>query len=334
MVDSRVQLGASSEYRAIADDTLKDQDNGLWLSCFSADTQSLWRQRFGWLRRLDRLAEQDQLICPGGCQFSAFHQAWQQIWQAQHRLPVCDEWAILDEICRCWLSPEAEGSHQGELQGWNRYVEAMVDYHQPGLRLTTLHDYDMMLDRLAGSCFQFLPELHADDRNIARYFGMLDQCYNNLRDLYEDACQGVCYFPRELLLRFQVTLEEILDFTCFDNPGYYRLMEFWLFDYLPRLQHRALRLVVSDRLPRTWRYLLAWFIHRYRRIERVMVACDYNFVAFVSVYWDVVQQDLQQYGGNPCDSLGHRLTQQYELVRSLALAGQSPFLPTAPSLLF
>jgi phytoene synthase len=329
MINRSVQSGASSEYRAISDDTLKDKDNGLWLACFSTEIQGPWLQRFSWLRRLDRLAEQDQLVCPGGRQFPAFHQAWQQVLQTGHRTLACDQWGILDEIYRCWLSPEARGDHTVELQGWNRYVEAMVDYHQPALRLTTLNDYDTMLDRLAGSCFQFLPDLHPHDRGLARYFGMVDQCYNNLRDLHEDACQGICYFPQALLQRFQVTLAEILDFTCFDNPGYYRLMEYWLVDYLPRLQRRALNLVISDRLPRTWQYLLVWFIHRYRRIEQVMVACNYNFVQFASVYWETVQQDLQRADADLA-RLERGLSQQYDLLRSFARAGKSPF--AAPSL--
>ncbi|MDA0266665.1 MAG: squalene/phytoene synthase family protein [Cyanobacteria bacterium] len=331
MTSSSIQVGASSQYQGIADDTLKDKDNGLWLSCFSKQTQGPWLQRFSWLRHLDRLAEQDQLIYPGGCQFSAFHQGWQHLLQGRQRVPACDQWNILDEIYRVWLSPDKGDHCEAELQGWTRYVEAIVDYHQPALQLQTLQDYDMMLDRLAGSCFQFLPGLHPDDRDIARYFGMVDQCYNNLRDLHEDACQGVCYFPTDLLQRFQVTLAEILDFTCFDNPGYYRLMEFWLRDYLPRLQSQALSLILSDRLPRTWQYLLAWFIHRYRRLERVMAACNYNFVQFSSIYWDVVQQDLWQYAGKHSHLLSRGLTQQYDSIRSLVLAGQCPF--TAPSVL-
>jgi phytoene synthase len=325
MTNSSVQVGASSEYRAISDDTLKDQDNGLWLSCFSTEIQAPWHQRFSWLRRLDRLAEQDQLIYPGGCQFLAFHQAWRQLQQARHRIPACDQWGVLDEIYHCWLSPQVQGNYEIELQGWSRYVEAMVDYHQPTLELVTLQEYDTMLDRLAGSCFQFLPRLHASDRTMARYFGMVDQCYNNLRDLHEDACQGICYFPREVLAQFQVSSREILDFTCFKNPGYYRLMEFWLMDYLPRLQRRAVDLIISDHLPQTWQYLLAWFIHRYQRIEQVMAACDYNFVQFSRVYWDVVRQDLAQHTDAAAGALDRSLADQYGAIRALALAGQSPF---------
>lgn len=325
MTNSSVQVGASSEYQAISDDALKDKDNGLWLSCFPTETQDLWIQRFSWLRRLDRLAEQDQLICPGGYQFPAFQADWQRLFQARRWLPACDRWDILAEIYHHWLSPSAAGHYEAELQGWNRYVDAMADYHKPDLTLRTLQDYDTMLDRLAGSCFQFLPELHPDDRFIARHFGIVDQYYNNLRDLYEDACQGVCYFPREILLQFQVSVEEILDLTCFANPGYYRLMEFWLMDYLPRLQRQAIGLIVSDRLACTWQYLMAWFMHRYRRIERVMAVCHYNFVQFDRVYWGIVQQELWQHGSTSVEALNQDLMGQYASMRALALTGQSPF---------
>ncbi|MGD1908840.1 MAG: squalene/phytoene synthase family protein [Leptolyngbyaceae cyanobacterium] len=329
MTNSNVRVVASAEYRAISDDTLKDQDNGLWLSCFSAEVQGVWLQRFSWLRRLDRLAEQDQLIAPGGRQFPDFQVGWRQLFQARCWVPACGQWDILDEIYHHWLSPA--GDCEAELQGWNRYVEAMANYHRPVLALKTLQDHDNMLDWLAGSCFQFLPDLHPEDRSLARYFGMVDQCYNNLRDLHEDACQGICYFPEALLSRFQLSSTEILNFTCFENPGYYRLMAFWLMDYLPQLQNRAMGLICSDRLPRTWQYLLAWFIHRYRRIERVMVACDYNFVQFAHIHRAVVQHELRLHANQSVATLSHDLSGQYDLMRALALSGQSPF--AAPSTL-
>lgn len=105
--------------------------------------------------------------------------------------------------------------------------------------------------------------------------------------------QGVCYFPAALLERFGVTRNEILNLTCFENPGYLQLMRFWVDTYLPQLRRQNLSLMLAKDLHPAWQCLTAWFIHRYMRIERVIRECHYNFVEFAHRYWSVVQQDLQ-----------------------------------------
>lgn len=285
----------SSEYAAIANDELKDHDNGIWLIHLPQPIQAHWLQRFYWIRWVDRLAEQDRLVRPGGSQFMAFYGAWRRLHQ-QHRLSSGDRrWTVLQQIEASWFRESAGDRHQSEIAAWDRYVEAALQYHQTQLTIATLEDYEVMLERVAGSCFQVLPFLTEEQRPLAGGFGLIDQFYNNLRDLEEDAGQGVCYFPEALLDQFGVTRQEILELTCFQNPGYRQLMEFWLDDYLPQLRQRHLALLSASNLHPAWHCLIAWFIHRYGRIEQVMKACRFNFVAFTHQYWPVVRLELAQW---------------------------------------
>ena len=285
---------ASLEYEAIANDALKDEDNGVWLANLPKNIQSVWVQRFYWIRWVDRLAEQDQLVQPGGQQFPEFYQAWQRLRQQKCLAPADHVWGVLRQIESCWYQGNVCDLHQSEIEAWDCYIEAMVDYHQPSLMVATLETYEVMLERLAGACFQLLPFLEDHQRAIARKFGIIDQFYNNLRDIYEDACQGICYFPTVLLDRFGITRQEILDLSCFKNPGYRQLMEFWVETYLPQLRQQNLALIWMKDLHPAWQCLTAWFVHRYMRIERVMQACQYNFVVFAQQYRQVVQLELEQ----------------------------------------
>ncbi|MEO1094217.1 MAG: squalene/phytoene synthase family protein [Cyanobacteria bacterium J06638_28] len=294
---------ASSEHRAIANDALKDEDNGAWLAGLPHSIQAVWLERFYWIRWVDRLAEQDQLVQQGGRRFPAFYQAWQRL-RHNRTLSASDQnWQVLKQIANCWYQSNNDNHYRIEINAWNCYMEAILDYHQPHLRVTTLDEYECMLARLAGSCFKLLPFLEDHQRAIAGQFGIIDQFYNNLRDLSEDTHQGICYFPTTLLASFDVKREEILDRTCFQNPGYAHLMEFWVTSYLPQLRRRHLGLVATADLHPVWQHLTACLLSRYRRIEQVMQACRYNFMTFADQYWQIVEQDLRQQNGAPLTHL-------------------------------
>lgn len=285
---------ASSEYEAIANDALKDEDTGAWLENLPRTIQEVWLERFYWIRWVDRLAEQDQLVKPGGKQFPAFYQAWKRLSQLGYLSSADQTWKVLRQLEERWFQGHVSGLHGTEIAAWDCYMEAILSYHQPTLRIETLQDYEMMLERLAGACFRLLPFLTEHQRKIAGGFGIVDQFYNNLRDLYEDSQRGICYFPTVLLDQYGIAVSEIFDLSCFENSGYVPLMEFWVETYLPQLKQRNLLLLLADDLHPAWQHLTAWFIHRYSRVERVMRACQYNFVSFADQYWQVVRQDLQQ----------------------------------------
>jgi len=282
---------ASSVGNAIADDALKDADNGIWLQTLPISTQAAWQRRFYCIRWVDRLAEQDLIVQPGGRQFPAFYQAWQTLRHQGQLTADMRHWQVLQTLAADWFD-EAPSQHQADIAAWDEYLEAIVYYHQTNLVINTLQDYEQMLDRLAGTCFQLLPDLADHHRAIARQFGWVDQFYNNLRDLYEDAQQGVCYFPTEVLAHFGLTRQAMLDGSCLSRPGYQPLMQFWVEDYLSHLRQNQLNLVKQDDLQPAWQQLTIWFSHRYCRIESVMKDCQYDFVAFAEKYWARVKSEV------------------------------------------
>lgn len=284
---------ASSAGDGIADDALKDEDNGFWLIGLPPQIQAVWKERFYWIRWVDRLAEQDRVVCAGGTQFPAFCKAWKHLRQQQYLPPPDRHWEVLCQIESTWFQEDADNLHQPEIEAWDCYMHAIADYHHPQLTITTLQDYETMLDRLAGACFQLLPCLSDDQRASARQFGIVDQFYNNLRDLYEDAQQGICYFPTEVLAQFGLTRQQILDGSCLEHSGYRPLMQFWVHQYLPQLRQQNLGLVLAKDLHPAWQCLISWFLHRYLRIEQILRDCQYDFVAFAQQYWPAVQTDLE-----------------------------------------
>jgi hypothetical protein len=113
-----------------------------------------------------------------------------------------------------------------------------------------------------------------------------------LRDLREDAAQGVCYLPREVLNRFELHPADLLTGRAIALPGYRHLMQYWLDDYLPQLRQRAASFIQATDLPLCWQILREWSVQRYQRIERVFRACDFDYYQFPDRYWSQVKQDL------------------------------------------
>lgn len=291
---SIAELVASSAYQAIADDSLKDEDNGAWVLNLEPSVKQLWIQRFYWLRWVDRLAEQDKLIAQDGVQFQEFYQAWKRLKQGES-LPHPCQFDVLRQIDTQWFRSGQHPTNGLAIQAWDQYLDAIHRYHQPNLTIATLRDYEIMLEQLAGSCFQLMPFLSQTHWQAAGSFGVVDQFYNNLRDLLEDALQGVCYFPSDLLAHFGVQREAVLDLSCVRHANYRRMMMFWLNDYLPNLRRKAAPLVLAHNLHPTWIQMRDWFLHRYQRIEWVMRECDFDFVRFPEHYWALVRQDLSCY---------------------------------------
>lgn len=285
---------ASSIGNGIANDDVKDKDNGIWLEALPSNVQKAWCERFYCIRWVDRLAEQDLIVQPGGEQFFAFFQAWKSLYRHGSFPTEGQRWEVLEYLFQCWYADGSGLQHRAEIEAWNEYMEAIVVYHKSPLIIDTLSEYERMLDRLAGSCFQLLPCLEKSQRAIARQFGWVDQFYNNLRDLYEDAQQGVCYFPTEVLAQHGLTRDDILTGNCLKQPGYQSLMQFWVEDYLPELRKHHLSLLQVNDLHPAWQRLTAWFMHRYQRIERVMKHCQYDFVEFSDRYWCLVKAELAE----------------------------------------
>lgn len=283
------ELFGSSHYRAIADDALKDEDNAAWVMELEPEIQQAWIERIRWIRLADRLAESD--LIGGSGQFQDFYAAWQWLNATGRVQPAGVHRSLFESIRQAWFN-QPDQSCKLSQQAWERYLVALSFYNQKNLVFETIDAFETMLRELASSFFQVLPFLSTETWKLVGAFGAVDQFYNTLRDMREDAEQGICYLPTELLDRFGVTRAEILELRAHQTPGYRAMMQFWIYDYLPKLQRRAYPFILSPDLHPSWQVLRDWSLSRYRRIEQVMRRCDYNYVRFPEAYWRQVQRDL------------------------------------------
>ena len=298
---------------------MKDEDNAAWVMELPKAERRQWVKRIRWIRLVDRLAEKEQgpLLAMAGNAgatpageassqgFVRFCNAWQQLQQSSGSTATIDaSWdtpleapldEILEAIAQEWFHPTQTAVDHLSICSWDRYLAAIDRYHCHHVHIQTLDDYEAMLDGLAGSFFQILPFLEPHHWECARYFGIVDQFYNNLRDIYEDAQRGICYFPAETLTAFGVSRESILDGSCIGTENYRRMMEFWMEEYLLQLRRRAHGLLLCPDLHPSWVRLRAWCLHRYERIELVLRQCEFDFRLFARCYWQVVRSDLEHY---------------------------------------
>ena len=284
-------LVGSSQYKAIADDTLKDEDNAAWVMGLEPHIRQEWVERITWIRFVDRLAEKE-LIEPGCANFQRFCAEWQCLVRDGRVRPDFEYAAMLSKIHDRWFKDQTNPVNQLSIQAWNQFLSASTRYHQPDLVVPTLKAYEAMLQALSGSCFQFLPFLPAQLGEVAYAFGTLDQFFNNLRDLQEDAAQGICYLPTEVLQRFGVDRAAILELRAGQDVNFQQMMQFWLDDYLPTLLQKTISLFSATDLHPSWSIWRDWSFHRYRRIERVFRECHFDYTLFPQIYWAEVQQDL------------------------------------------
>jgi 15-cis-phytoene synthase len=284
-------LVGSSDYQAIADDALKDEDNAAWVMELEPDIRSEWIERIGWIRLADRLAE-NELIETGSSEFQRFHANWKWLRATGQVQPGCGHRKVFSRMRDLWFQDSSDAVSALLIQSWDEYLSAIAKYSQDQLVLDRLDDYETMLSALAGSFFQVLPFLPEHHWQAVGGFGAVDQFYNILRDLREDAEQGICYLPIELLDRFGVTRGEILELRACQNPGYRPMMQFWLHDYLPQLYRKAYPFILAPDLHPSWRMLRDWSLNRYKRIDRIFRRCDYDYVQFPKIYWQEVKRDL------------------------------------------
>src|SRR5205823_11184421 len=192
---------ASSAHAAVGDDALKDVDNAAWVAELEPSIQPVWLQRIRAIRLADRLAENQQLD-PTSRRF--------------------------DHVVSPAVPQVFAGEGPAVVAAWTRYLAALRAYHRPHLRLPTLDDHRAMLDRLSGSLFQLVPFLSPNQFEAIRGLGVLDQFFNNLRDLAEDAAHAICYFPDDVLAGAGLRREDVLGDGWRSSPAWPRLMRFWL----------------------------------------------------------------------------------------------------------
>jgi squalene/phytoene synthase len=250
---------ASSAHAALGDDALKDFDNAGWVVELSPSIQPAWLQRIRAIRLADRLAENQQLD-PTSRRFDRF------------------------------VPPVLDGEGPAVLAAWTRYLAALRTYHRADLRLPTLADHRSMLDRLSGSIFQLVPFLSPHQFEAIRGLGALDQFFNNLRDLAEDAAHGICYFPDDVLAQARLRREDVLGNGWRSTPGWPRLMRFWLAEYLPELERGVASFVACEDLHPSVARLRSECRARYLRILERFRAVRFDFRRFAEEYWREVRE--------------------------------------------
>jgi phytoene synthase len=248
---------ASSRHAAQGCDALKDFDNAGWVAELPGAVQKAWIERIRPIRLADRVAESTTLHIVGGEEDG--------------------------------LSQAFDGAGRPARVAWNRYLAALGDYHGSDLRVRTLAAHRRMLDRLSGSMLQLVPFLQAHHYQAIRAFGVLDQFFNNLRDLAEDAAQGICYFPEDVLRRFGLSREDVVSGRCRAMRAWRELMGYWLGEYLPGLERDAARFDACDDLHPSVARLRDEFRARYARIFDLFCAVDFDFERFAEVYWSQVR---------------------------------------------
>ncbi|NDJ17121.1 squalene/phytoene synthase family protein [Myxacorys almedinensis A] len=257
-----------------------------------SDVQQEWIERIGWIRLADRLAE-SEFLDASASEFRGLQDSWKWLMATGQVQPVGGHRKTFESIRDRWFCNGSDPVNQLSIDSWNRYLSALERYHKNhNLVFQTIAEFETMLEDLAASFFRILPFLSTHDWRIVGAFGVVDQFYNILRDLREDAEQGICYLPTELLDRFGVSRQEILELQAYRNPGYRSMMQFWIYDYLPQLYRKAYPFILSPDLHPSWQMLRDWSLNRYKRIERMLRRCDYDYERFPQIYWREVRRDL------------------------------------------
>ena len=248
---------ASSTHAAPTCDALKDFDNAGWVADLPAPIRSAWIERIRSMRLADRVAESTALHVVG---------------------------AEEDGLARAF-----DGASAPVRAAWKRYRAALRAYHRGDLRVRTLAAHRRMLDRLSGSLLQLVPFLEPHHFEAIRAFGVLDQFFNNLRDLAEDSAQGICYFPEDVLRRFGLCREDVVSGRCRGTAAWRDLMAHWLEEYLPELERDAARFDACDDLHPSVQRLRSEFRARYARILDFFSAVDFDCERFAEEYWSEVR---------------------------------------------
>jgi phytoene synthase len=248
---------ASSTHDALSDDALKDFDNAGWVAGLPGQVRKQWIERIRAIRLADRVVESGtrglHVVGNDDGRSAAFDGA----------------------------APEVRAA-------WDRYLDGLDAYHGD-FQVRTLKDHREMMDRLSGSLLQLVPFLQPHHFEAVRAFGVLDQFFNNVRDLAEDTAEGICYFPDDVLARFGLCREDVLSGRWRSMSGWRNLMRYWLDAYLPALERDAARFDDCGDLHGSVARMRDEFRARYARIESLFREVDFDFERFAGEYWGEVR---------------------------------------------
>jgi 15-cis-phytoene synthase len=276
--------GYASHHRD-SDDRLKDEDNLAFLRDQPADVRAVWKERCRWMREVDRLSEADRWVLG---QFL-------RLWRRSEYLrcvpdPLEPHAEMIRSIGRAW-APASMFERDRSLEAWSCWLDALSADYGRSLVPVTLEQHDRMVLEVGGF-FRLFPFLTPEHWESIGAFGALDQAWNNVRDIAEDAAAGRCYFPEEELGRFRLNRYSVIGGTARRYRSWADFMGFWLGEYLPRLADRARPFLSATDLHPSVEALRASCLRRYARVERVLRGLEFDYRAFGEAYWAEVRRDV------------------------------------------
>lgn len=275
-------LVGSANYRALSNDTAKDEDAAGWVIDLAPAERDRWVRHIKWIRLADRLAE-NQRLEPQGARFAAFRAAFESLAATGSIDAASPHAGVMREISAglVELGPMADR----HVEAWRAYLDALARYRLQSEPIEDARAYGEALGQLSGNASRLFPFLTAKHWDSIYHLGALDQFFNNLRDLAEDVEQGVAFFPRTTLERFAVVPSDLLRAKPHELPGYRAMMEYWLGDYRCELLERAKPFLEATDLHPTLLVMRDSTLARYARIERAFRRCDLDFRRFAHDYW-------------------------------------------------
>jgi hydroxymethylglutaryl-CoA reductase len=274
-------LVGSTVFRALSNDTAKDEDSVGWVMELSPADRDRWLRHIRWIRLADRLAENER-IEPQAGRFTAFRASFETLVDKG----VVDTGAhaqTMGEISAALIELGPMGDRH--IEAWRAYLDALARFRLRSEPAEDVRGYSDSLGRLTGNASRLFPFLTAKHWESIYHFGALDQFFNNIRDLAEDGEQAGATFPRATLAQFGVLESDLRSKTPSDSAEYRAMMEYWLGSYRAELTTRARSFLEATDLHPSVAAMRENTLRRYDRIDAVFRECSFDFRKFAQVYW-------------------------------------------------
>jgi hypothetical protein len=281
-------LHSSGSFHDRTNDHLKDIDNVGWVGWLDGGVQDDWLVTLEWIRTADRVVE--ATVSPDPVvrdQAVLTHRAFMAGWEAVRRgeEPPDGTFApLLSKVAARW---RRDGLTEDLLRPWDVYLDALWQYRSPTHVTESEGEYRAELLAL-GSLFQALPQQPSGLAGAVGALGMLDQFFNNLRDLAEDAAMGMCRFPLDLLARFGMRSEEFPQLIVPVDARFVAMVEHLLATLVPEVRLEADPLFRAPGLHPSWVEMIRQVLARHGRVEAMARLCGFDAAAFEVAYWNLV----------------------------------------------
>lgn len=264
---------------ASSPDSLKDAEALAFLAGQPADVRGVWLERCRLLRWVDQIAESDRWA------FGEYVRRWIAVDSMGAHVSERDDltdW--VDATSRAFRRPRMGYTEYA----WATWLHALAADYGRSLVPVTLEQHDHMVLEVGGF-FRLFPFLSPEHWEAIGAFGALDQAWNNVRDLAEDAEAGRCFFPEQELRRFFGAAPRS---PAPQTRAWKSFMTFWLDEHLPTLADRARPFLSATDLHPSVAALRSSCLRRYARVERVLRALEFDYRAFPEAYWAEVRKDV------------------------------------------